>query len=161
MWGTIPLPPDFCPTSQRNRAPHRTESCPTSNGITAPLAPEYALKGLGVDFVKVHDHTPREVFFAIAAEAPKVGLAFAGHVPMNVTVDETAVSGMKSIEHLANFRVTVQPAIPTVRNNVHRCSTNWPQMVFGKPLQSNSFKRFRTSSQALRCLIPNTPVIPY
>jgi hypothetical protein len=42
MWGTIPLPPDFCPTSQRNRAPHRTESCPTSNGITAPLAPEYA-----------------------------------------------------------------------------------------------------------------------
>jgi hypothetical protein len=63
------------------------------------------LKRLGVDFIKVHDHTPREVFFAIAAEAPKVGLTFAGHVPMNVTVDEAAGSGMKSIEHLANFRV--------------------------------------------------------
>lgn len=63
------------------------------------------LKGAGVDFIKVHDHTPRQVFFAIAAEAPKVGLPFAGHVPMNVTVDEAAGSGMKSIEHLANFRV--------------------------------------------------------
>jgi len=63
------------------------------------------LKRLGVDFIKVHDHTSREAFFAIAAEAPKVGLTFAGHVPMNVTIDEAASSGMKSIEHLANFRV--------------------------------------------------------
>jgi hypothetical protein len=63
------------------------------------------LKRLGVDFIKVHDHTPREVFFAIAEEAPKVGLTFAGHVPMDVTVEEAADSGMKSIEHLANYRV--------------------------------------------------------
>ena len=63
------------------------------------------LKRLGVDFIKVHDHTPRDAFFAIAREAPKVGLSFAGHVPMNVTIDEAASSGMKSIEHLANFRV--------------------------------------------------------
>ena len=63
------------------------------------------LKRLGVDFIKVHDHTPREAFFAIAAEAPKVGSTFAGHVPMDVTIDEAAGSGMKSIEHLANFRV--------------------------------------------------------
>jgi imidazolonepropionase-like amidohydrolase len=63
------------------------------------------LKGLGVDFIKVHDHTPREVFFAIAAEAPKVGLPFAGHVPSAVTVEEAAGAGMRSIEHLANYRV--------------------------------------------------------
>lgn len=63
------------------------------------------LKGLGVDFIKVHDHTPREVFFAIAAEAPKVGLTFAGHVPSAVTVEEAADSGIKSIEHLSNYDV--------------------------------------------------------
>jgi hypothetical protein len=63
------------------------------------------LKRLGVDFIKVHDHTPREVFFAIATEAPKVGLPFAGHVPMNVTVEEAADAGIRSIEHLANYRV--------------------------------------------------------
>lgn len=63
------------------------------------------LKQLGVDFIKVHDHTPRDVFFAIAGEAPKVGLTLAGHVPSAVTVDEAADAGMRSIEHLANYRV--------------------------------------------------------
>lgn len=63
------------------------------------------LKARGVDFIKVHDHTPREVYFAIAEEAPKVGLSLAGHVPLAVTIDEAAGSGIKSIEHLTNFRV--------------------------------------------------------
>jgi imidazolonepropionase-like amidohydrolase len=63
------------------------------------------LKRQGVDFIKVHDHTPREVYFAIADEAPKVGLSFAGHVPFAVTIEEAADSGIKSIEHLTNFRV--------------------------------------------------------
>jgi hypothetical protein len=63
------------------------------------------LKSRGLDFIKVHDHTPRDAYFAIADEAPKVGLPFAGHVPFGVTVEEAADSGIKSIEHLANFRV--------------------------------------------------------
>ena len=85
-------PPDF---------PYRRR---VTNGAEAKQAVD-DLKRLGVDFIKVHDHTPRDAFFAIAAEAPKVGLTFAGHIPMNVTVDEAAGSGMRSIEHLANFRV--------------------------------------------------------
>ncbi len=63
------------------------------------------LKRLGVDFIKVHDHTPRDVFFAVAAEAPKVGLTFAGHVPSTVTVEEAADAGIRSIEHLSNYNV--------------------------------------------------------
>jgi len=63
------------------------------------------LKRLGVDFIKVHDHTPREAFFAIADEAPKVGLSFSGHVPLAVTVREAVDAGIRSIEHLANYRV--------------------------------------------------------
>ena len=39
------------------------------------------LKRRGVDLIKVHDHTPREVFFAIAAEARRQNLRLAGHVP--------------------------------------------------------------------------------
>jgi Amidohydrolase family len=85
-------PPDF---------PYRRR---VTNAAEAKQAVD-ELKRSGVDFIKVHDHTPRDAFFAIAAEAPKVGLTFAGHVPMNITVDEAAGSGMKSIEHLANFRV--------------------------------------------------------
>ena len=63
------------------------------------------LKERGVDFIKVHDGTPREAFFAIADEAPRLGLSFAGHVPAAVTVEEAADAGIKSIEHFANFRV--------------------------------------------------------
>jgi imidazolonepropionase-like amidohydrolase len=63
------------------------------------------LKRAGVDFIKVHDHTPREVFFAIAQEAPKLGLPFAGHVPQGVRVEEAADAGMRSIEHLSNYDV--------------------------------------------------------
>jgi hypothetical protein len=63
------------------------------------------LKRAGVDFIKVHDHTPREAFFAIAEEAPKQGLTFAGHVPIGVKVEEAADAGMHSIEHLSNYQV--------------------------------------------------------
>lgn len=63
------------------------------------------LKRRGVDFIKVHDHTPREVFFAAIDEASKVGLTVCGHVPMAVTVEEAADAGIRSIEHLANYEV--------------------------------------------------------
>jgi hypothetical protein len=75
----------------------------------------HELKQLGVDFIKVHDHTPREVFFAIAEETPKVGLTFAGHVPSAVTVEEAADAGMRSIEHLANYRVFGDCGMETLR----------------------------------------------
>jgi imidazolonepropionase-like amidohydrolase len=63
------------------------------------------LKAAGVDFIKVHDHTPRDAFFAIADESARLGLPFAGHVPLAVKIDEAATSGMKSIEHLSNYQV--------------------------------------------------------
>ena len=63
------------------------------------------LKLRGVDFIKVHDHTPRDAFFAIADETRKLGLPFAGHVPLAVKVTEAAASGMRSIEHLSNYEV--------------------------------------------------------
>ena len=40
------------------------------------------LKARGVDFFKVHDHTPRDAFFAIAEESAQLGLPLAGHVPL-------------------------------------------------------------------------------
>jgi hypothetical protein len=63
------------------------------------------LKKRGVDFVKVHNYTPREAFFAIADEAPKLGLPFVGHIPLKVSVEEGVASGMKSIEHFSESRL--------------------------------------------------------
>jgi imidazolonepropionase-like amidohydrolase len=72
------------------------------------------LEARGVDFIKVHDGTPREAFFAIADEAKKVGLPLVGHVPNDVKVEEAVTAGMKSIEHFANYRV------------LNQCSANPP-----------------------------------
>jgi imidazolonepropionase-like amidohydrolase len=63
------------------------------------------LKTRDVDFIKVHDGTPREAFFAIADEVKQVGLPLVGHVPNTVKIEEAVDAGMKSIEHFANYRV--------------------------------------------------------
>jgi len=61
------------------------------------------LKRRGVDLIKVHDHTPREAFFAIAAEARRRSLPLAGHIPMGLTVEEVVDAGQRDIEHLDNW----------------------------------------------------------
>jgi hypothetical protein len=57
-------------------------------------------KASGADFIKVYSLLPRDAFFAIAAEAKKQGMVFAGHVPLSVTAAEASDAGQKSIEHL-------------------------------------------------------------
>jgi imidazolonepropionase-like amidohydrolase len=61
------------------------------------------LKRRGVDLIKVHDHTPRDAFLAIAKEARLQKLPLAGHVPMGVTVEEVIDAGQGDIEHLSNM----------------------------------------------------------
>jgi imidazolonepropionase-like amidohydrolase len=59
------------------------------------------LKRRGVDLIKVHNYTPRDVFFAIVDEARKQNLPVAGHVPLKVTIQEGIDAGMVSIEHMS------------------------------------------------------------
>jgi imidazolonepropionase-like amidohydrolase len=63
------------------------------------------LKERGVDFVKVHDRTPPEAYAAIAEEARRQGLPFAGHLPRGITFEAAAAAGQRSIEHLAGLRM--------------------------------------------------------
>ena len=55
------------------------------------------------DFVKVYSLLPRDAYFAIADEAKKRHIPFAGHVPMAVSVEEAAAAGQQSIEHLTGI----------------------------------------------------------
>jgi imidazolonepropionase-like amidohydrolase len=57
----------------------------------------------GADFVKVYWLLPRDAYFAIADEAKKQGIPFAGHVPFAVSAAEASDAGQKSIEHLEGF----------------------------------------------------------
>jgi len=61
------------------------------------------LKRRGVDLIKVHDHTPREAFFAIADEARRQNLAVAGHIPLGLTAEQVVDAGQRDIEHLSNL----------------------------------------------------------
>lgn len=61
------------------------------------------LKRRGVDVIKVHDHTPRDAYFAIAEEARRQNLPLAGHVPIGLTVEEVVDAGQTDIEHLSNL----------------------------------------------------------
>ena len=54
----------------------------------------------GSDFIKVYSLLPREAYFAIAAEAKRQSMVFAGHVPDAVSAAEASNAGQKSIEHL-------------------------------------------------------------
>lgn len=59
------------------------------------------LKRRSVDLVKVHNYTPRDVFFAVVEEARRQNLPVAGHVPLTVSIQEGVDAGMRSIEHLS------------------------------------------------------------
>ena len=62
-----------------------------------------SLKKRGADFIKVHSKLPRAAFLAIADEATKQGLPFAGHVPESVSAVEASDAGQRSIEHLTGL----------------------------------------------------------
>jgi imidazolonepropionase-like amidohydrolase len=54
----------------------------------------------GADFIKIQSLIPRDGYFAAVAEAKKLGIVFAGHVPDAVRAVEASNAGQKSIEHL-------------------------------------------------------------
>jgi imidazolonepropionase-like amidohydrolase len=63
------------------------------------------LKQMGADFVKVYTKLPREAYLAIADDAKKQGLPFAGHLPESVSPTEASDLGQKSIEHLTGIEL--------------------------------------------------------
>jgi imidazolonepropionase-like amidohydrolase len=58
------------------------------------------LKNGGADFVKVQSGVPREAYFAIAAQAKKMGIPFEGHVPDEIRASEAVATGQATFEHL-------------------------------------------------------------
>jgi hypothetical protein len=61
------------------------------------------VKAGGVDFFKVYSNLSRECYFAIADEAKKQHISFAGHLPVTVTLRDASDAGQRSIEHLGGF----------------------------------------------------------
>lgn len=67
------------------------------------------LKAAGVDFIKLHRATNRDVFEAVADETRRLGLTFSGHVPLALSWTEAARAGMRTIEHIQTIFENLQP----------------------------------------------------
>jgi imidazolonepropionase-like amidohydrolase len=72
----------------------------------------------GYDFVKVYSSLPPDVFLAIADEAKKLNIPFAGHVPDPVRVADASDAGQKSIEHLTGLLLAVSSAETQLRDEL-------------------------------------------
>jgi imidazolonepropionase-like amidohydrolase len=76
---------------------------PSSLAIATPEDGRRAVRDLrarGVDFIKLQSQIPRDAVFAIAEEAKKAGIPFAGHVPDATRASEMSAAGQRSLEHL-------------------------------------------------------------
>ena len=55
----------------------------------------------GADFLKIYNCSlEADAYYAVAEEARRLGIDFAGHVPSEVTLSQAAAAGQKSIEHV-------------------------------------------------------------
>jgi imidazolonepropionase-like amidohydrolase len=75
-------------------------------------------KDRGADFIKVYSLIPRPAYFALADEAKKRGITFAGHVPLSVSASEASDAGQKSIEHLEGIFLACSAVEPELRKNI-------------------------------------------
>jgi hypothetical protein len=78
------------------------------------------IKAAGIDFVKVYNRLSRKAYFAIADEAKKQHIAFEGHVPNLILLNEAADAGQYSIEHLTGSRIIFDEGCDTFTAEVNK-----------------------------------------
>lgn len=101
--------------SREISGPRILRAGPTLNGrsfapfqrvIDTPEAAREAVAELdarGVDFLKTHNQTGREAYFALLEAAREAGLEVVGHVPVTVSPLEACEAGQSSVEHIATL----------------------------------------------------------
>jgi imidazolonepropionase-like amidohydrolase len=58
------------------------------------------LRSSGVEFIKIQDAIPHDIYLAVAEQSRKDGLPFVGHIPPTILPEEASDLGQHSIEHL-------------------------------------------------------------
>lgn len=63
----------------------------------------FSLRERGVDFIKILSGLSHDAYLAVADEARRQKIRFAGHVPESVSAAEASAKGQRSIEHLSGL----------------------------------------------------------
>ncbi len=77
-----------------------------NNSVTSPqqaMAMVRAQKDAGYDLLKIHPGVPSIAFDSLAATANRLGIPFAGHVPLEVGLDVAITAKHSTIDHLDGF----------------------------------------------------------
>lgn len=92
-----------------------------NNSATSPavaIAMVHDQKAAGYDLLKIHPGVPRNAFDSLAANANRLGIPFAGHVPLEVGLDAALTAKYSTIDHLDGFVEAMyngpQPLTPQV-----------------------------------------------
>lgn len=68
-----------------------------------------SMQRLGFDFLKIYERLDGDTYFALAEEARKQGIPFAGHVPLGIDPVEASDAGQRSLEHAADVVTACVP----------------------------------------------------
>jgi imidazolonepropionase-like amidohydrolase len=111
-----------------------------------------SVKDRGADFIKVYSLIPRQAYFALADEAKKRGITFAGHVPLSVSASEASDAGQKSIEHLDGILLACSAIEPELRKTIEEAikgakDTDQMRAALVRVLNETEFRALETYSQ--------------
>jgi hypothetical protein len=110
-----------------------------------------SLKKEGADFVKLHALVPREAYFAIADEARRQGIPFAGHVPFGVTAVEASDAGQRSIEHLSGVSLTCSTNEAELRQEVIEATLKAADFATFSQARRRVFAKARATYSEQKC----------
>jgi imidazolonepropionase-like amidohydrolase len=86
------------------------------NSVTSPAVGRQMVidqKAAGYDLLKVHPGVSREAFDTVAATAQRLGIPFAGHVPLAVGIERALDAQFASVDHLDGYvEYLVRPGSP-------------------------------------------------
>lgn len=117
-----------------------------SLGVSTPAEARQAvrtLKDAGAGFIKVYENLSSESYYAIADEAKKLKISFAGHVPDSITPAEASNAGQKSIEHLTRMAIACsskEDRFKSLKNN------EWTPALRAELMQTFSEQKCREVS---------------
>jgi imidazolonepropionase-like amidohydrolase len=111
------------------------KSDPQTIAVNTPEEARHAVdtvKKRGLDFVTALSNIPRDSYFALADEAAKQNIPFAGHVPYSVRASEAVAAGQKSMEHLTGILLACSSREQELRGQGLTALANHDDATYGE-----------------------------
>ncbi|HEX6313204.1 MAG TPA: amidohydrolase family protein [Gemmatimonadaceae bacterium] len=89
----------------------------TSPGVAVAMVTDQ--KNAGYDLLKIHPGVPRAAFDSLAATANRLGIPFAGHVPLEIGLDVALAAKYSTIDHLDGFIEAMYSGTPPLAPEVN------------------------------------------